>query len=104
MSGAIRQLAARLGGRVAQPEPVGPAQQQEAQMDKRFSLEIGGFRYGPEGGPLDRAEMPAYRLNGVDAEQLMAVEGLVLRHMGSLMQELYQLTASASAEKRKVKR
>lgn len=100
--GALKQLAARVV-RATEPKPAEPAQQ-EAQMDKRFSLEIGGFRYGPEGGPLDRAEMPAYRLNGVDAEQLMAVEGLVLRHMGSLMQELYQLTASASAEKRKVKR
>lgn len=73
-------------------------------MDKRFSVEIGGFRYGPEGGPLDRAEMPPYRLNGVDEAQLLAVEGLVLRHLGAMMQELYQLTAAAAAGKAKGRR
>lgn len=73
-------------------------------MDKRFSLEIGGFRYGKEGGALDRAIQPPYQLNGVDEAQLLAVEGLVLRHMGTLMQELYQLTAAASAAKAKSKR
>lgn len=72
--------------------------------EKRFSCEIGGFRYGNEGGPLDRAEQPAYRLNGLDGEQLLAVEGLVLRHMGALLQELYQITASAAAAKAKGKR
>jgi hypothetical protein len=103
MSGALKQLAARLGGRVAQPMPAEPAQQGNS-MDKRFSVEIGGFRYGPEGGPMDRAEMPAYRLNGIDEAQLLAIEGLVLRHWGAMMQELYQLTAGAAAAKGKAKR
>lgn len=102
--GALKSLAARVV-RVADTQPVEPAQQEDTMAnEKRFSCEIGGFRYGNEGGPLDRAEQPAYRLNGLDEAQLLAVEGLVLRHMGAMMQELYQITAQRAAEKAKGKR
>ncbi len=97
--GALKQLAARVV-RATEPKPAEPAQQEES-MDKRFSVEIGGFRYGPEGGPMDRAEWPPYRLNGVDEAQLIALEGLVLRHLGAMMQELYAVTAARAEQRAK---
>lgn len=104
MSGAIRQLAARLGGRVAQPEPVGPAQQQEAQMafeDKRFNIDVKVVFTTDDGTVVGRRHG---ELLDLSYESFVAAQG-VLGQVDVQLQKMGEARVAArAAEKAKGKR